>query len=75
MGMGMAVNLDLHDLDTVPLERRVLRYYELSEDALRQAASRPEEERPHFVRLGEGWRKLAEETEATLEKLRGLNAR
>jgi hypothetical protein len=62
------------DFERVPLETRVLRYYELSEDAFSRAErAAMDADREQYAAMGMAWRSLAEETEAVLKRLRGLN--
>jgi hypothetical protein len=63
----------LGELEHLPLERRLLRYHELSDDAfVRAAAAGDESERDRLMSMGKGWRLLALETEETLRRLRAL---
>ena len=58
------------ELNGLPLETRLLRYYELNEEALRRAetADGASEKARHIALAGE-WRLLAEEAERVLREL------
>lgn len=62
------------DLEKLPLEKRLVRYQELSEDAFDCAALTADDvERDKLLAMGLGWHSFAIETEETLRRLRGFN--
>ena len=57
-------------LEAMPLETRLLRYHEISEDLMRRATLTPEEtEREHLLKLAEEWLALATATESLLREM------
>lgn len=61
--------------EALPLEARLLRYHEMSEEASRLAeAAASEAQRMEYIALSENWRLLAQETERMLRELRAPRA-